>query len=227
VGWAIALLFFIACRAHLAYSVRGRILSQIHLERVSVEFPIYDANSRSLKKRVLAGTYETGAGTVCVECNVALLFDITLGMDPESTGYENIVLRGLYLGLSRDVIRERMPEIAEFTELGGFLDLPIRTYSEGKRMRLAFAVSTSRYPDVLLLDDGIGTGEPAVLEKANRRLQDFTNTAAIVILAPRSEQLVKQLCPTSVLMEHGRVIQLGETENVLTRYRGGSALGRV
>jgi ABC-2 type transport system ATP-binding protein/lipopolysaccharide transport system ATP-binding protein len=252
-------------------------VSQIQLKHVSVAFPIYDASSRSLKKRVLgaatggrirsesgpsvvqalddvtlhfkhgdrvglvghngagkttllrvlAGIYEPGGGTVRVEGSVAPLFDITLGMDPESTGYENIMLRGLYLGLSRDAIRERMPEIAEFTELGSFLDLPIRTYSAGMRMRLAFAVSTSIHPDILLLDEGIGAGDAAFLEKANRRLQDFTNRAAIIVLASHSEQLVKQLCPVSVLMEHGRVIQVGETESILTRYRGGSALGPV
>ena len=109
--------------------------------------------------RVLAGIYEPGGGTVEVRGHVAPLFDIALGMDPEATGYDNIFLRGLFLGLTRKQVQARLDEIAEFTELGDFLGLPIRTYSAGMRMRLAFAVSTSIEPDILLLDEGIGAGD--------------------------------------------------------------------
>jgi ABC-2 type transport system ATP-binding protein len=244
-------------------------MAEIHLNNVSVTFPIYDASSRSLKKRlvgaatggriqseagpsvvealggvtldfrhgdrvglighngagkttllrVLAGIYEPGSGEVRVEGHVAPLFDISLGMDAESNGYENIVLRGLFLGMSRAEIRARMDEIAEFTELGSFLDLPIRTYSAGMRMRLAFAVSTSIRPDILLLDEGIGAGDAAFVDKASRRLQDFTDTAAIIVLASHSEQLVGRMCRSSVLLEHGRVVGVGDTEEILALYR--------
>jgi len=170
--------------------------------------------------RVLAGIYEPGAGTARVEGQVAPLFDISLGMDPESTGYENIVLRGLFLGMSRADIEARMDEIAEFTELGSFLDLPIRTYSAGMQIRLAFAVSTSIHPDILLLDEGIAAGDAAFLEKANQRLQEFTKRASIIVLASHSERLVKQMCQTAVLMDHGRVIGVGPTEEVLAQYQG-------
>lgn len=244
-------------------------MADIQLDGVSVAFPIYDASSRSLKKRlvgaatggriqsqagpsvvqaldnvtlhfrhgdrvglvghngagkttllrVVAGIYEPGGGIVNVEGQVAPLFDISLGMDPESTGYENIVLRGLFLGMPHAEIEARMDEIAEFTELGSFLDLPIRTYSAGMRMRLAFAVSTSIHPDILLLDEGIGAGDAAFLDKANRRLQEFTDKAAIIVLASHSEQLVRQMCRTSVLMEHGRVVGVGPTDEILALYR--------
>jgi ABC-2 type transport system ATP-binding protein/lipopolysaccharide transport system ATP-binding protein len=170
--------------------------------------------------RVLAGIYEPGVGEVRVDGHVAPLFDISLGMDNESTGYENIVLRGLFLGMPKAEIEARMDEIAEFTELGPFLDLPIRTYSAGMRMRLAFAVSTSIQPDILLLDEGIGAGDAAFLEKAERRLQAFTDKAAIIVLASHSEHLVTKMCRTSVLMEHGRVLSVGPTEEVLGQYRG-------
>jgi ABC-2 type transport system ATP-binding protein/lipopolysaccharide transport system ATP-binding protein len=244
-------------------------MADIQLDGVSVAFPIYDASSRSLKKRlvgaatggriqsqagpsvvqaldnvtlhfrhgdrvglvghngagkttllrVVAGIYEPSGGIVSVEGQVAPLFDISLGMDPESTGYENIVLRGLFLGMPHAEIEARMDEIAEFTELGSFLDLPIRTYSTGMRMRLAFAVSTSIHPDILLLDEGIGAGDAAFLDKANRRLQEFTDKAAIIVLASHSEQLVRQMCRTSVLMEHGRVVGVGPTDEILALYR--------
>jgi ABC-2 type transport system ATP-binding protein/lipopolysaccharide transport system ATP-binding protein len=244
-------------------------MAEIQLTNVTVEFPIYDDSSRSLKKRlvgaatggrihresgpsvvqalddvtlhfqhgdrvglvghngagkttllrVLAGIYEPGAGTARIEGHIAPLFDISFGMDPESTGYENIVLRGLYLGMTKAEIEARMDAIAEFTELGPFLDLPIRTYSAGMRTRLAFAVSTSIHPDILLVDEGIGAGDAAFLEKANQRLQEFTDKAAIIVLASHSEHLVTQMCRTSVLMEHGRVIQVGSTEEILALYR--------
>ena len=244
-------------------------MADIQLDKVSVAFPIYDASSRSLKKRlvgaatggrirteagpsvvqaldnvtlhfrhgdrvglvghngagkttllrVLAGIYEPGSGTARVEGHVAPLFDISLGMDQESTGYENLILRGLFLGMSRGEIYTRMDEIADFTELGPFLDFPIRTYSAGMRTRLAFAVSTSIHAEILLLDEGIGAGDAAFLDKANRRLEAFTEKAGIIVVASHSEQLVRQMCRTSVLMEHGQVLGIGPTDDMLTRYR--------
>jgi ABC-2 type transport system ATP-binding protein/lipopolysaccharide transport system ATP-binding protein len=169
--------------------------------------------------RVLAGIYEPGVGTVRVEGHVAPLFDILLGMEPECTGYENIFLRGLFLGMCRADIEAQIDEIAAFTELGSFLELPIRTYSDGMRLRLAFAVSTSFHPDILLLDEGIGAGDAAFLEKANWRLQEFTSKATIIVLASHSEQLLRQMCSTSVLLEHGRIIAFSSTGEVLALYR--------
>jgi ABC-2 type transport system ATP-binding protein/lipopolysaccharide transport system ATP-binding protein len=140
-------------------------------------------------------------------------------MDPESSGYENIVLRGLFLGLRRAEIRKRVDEIAEFTELGNFLELPIRTYSAGMRMRLAFAISTSIDPDILLLDEGIGAGDAAFLEKARKRLDDFTGKAAIIVLASHSESLIKKMCTKAVLLRHGKVELFDDTGVVLEAYR--------
>lgn len=169
--------------------------------------------------RVLGGIYEPNEGRVSVNGSTVPLFDISLGMDPESTGYENIVLRGLYLGLSRAQIRERLDEIANFTELGDFLDLPIRTYSAGMRMRLAFAVSTSVAPDILLLDEGIGAGDAAFLQKASERLRQFTEQVSIIVLSSHSEDLIRRMCNKALLMEHGRVTSSGTTEEVLAQYR--------
>lgn len=169
--------------------------------------------------RVLGGIYEPNSGSVQIRGRAVPLFDISLGMDPESTGYENITLRGLFLGLSRREIRSRIDDIAEFTELGDFLDLPIRTYSTGMKMRLAFAVSTSVAPEILLLDEGIGAGDAAFLEKANKRLEEFTRQVDIIVLSSHSETLVQSMCPKSVLMEHGRVVAVGDTPSILEQYR--------
>ena len=169
--------------------------------------------------RVLAGIYEPNLGRVSIDGNVVPLLSINLGMDPESTGYENIMLRGLYLGLTKQQIRDQTDEIAAFTELGDFLNLPIRTYSDGMRMRLAFAISTSVPPDILLLDEGIGAGDASFLRKASLRLKRFTEQVSIIVLSSHSEDLIRRMCSKSVLLEHGRVLAFGDTEDVLATYR--------
>jgi ABC-2 type transport system ATP-binding protein/lipopolysaccharide transport system ATP-binding protein len=177
--------------------------------------------------RVISGIYEPVRGMVAVDGQVAPLFDIMLGMDSESTGYENILLRGLFLGLDPGEIHDKADEIAEFTELGRFLELPMRTYSAGMRMRLSFAVSTSIDPDILLIDEGIGSGDAAFLEKANRRLKEFTGKAAIIVLASHSERLMRDMCEKAVLMDRGRALAFGPTDDVLRQYaelKGGGQL---
>jgi len=169
--------------------------------------------------RVLAGIFEPAQGQVRISGRPVPLFDIGLGMDSEGTGYENIYLRGLFLGMPRKEISKRLDDIASFTQLGDFLHLPIRTYSTGMRMRLAFAISTSVEPDILLLDEGIGAGDAAFVEQANQRIQSFADSAGIIVLASHSEQLIRRICSTAVLMEHGRVIEFGSVDTVLERYR--------
>lgn len=169
--------------------------------------------------RVLAGIYEPNQGRVSIDGHVVPLLSINLGMDPESTGYENIMLRGLYLGLTKQQIRDQTDEIAAFTELGDFLNLPIRTYSDGMRMRLAFAISTSVPPDILLLDEGIGAGDASFLRKASLRLKRFTEQVSIIVLSSHSEGLIRSMCSKSVLLEHGRALAFGDTEDVLATYR--------
>lgn len=168
--------------------------------------------------RVLGRIYEPNAGQVRIQGSIVPLFDISLGMDPESNGFENIVLRGMFLGLRRAEIRARMDEIAEFTELGDFLNLPIRTYSAGMQMRLAFAVSTSAAPDILLLDEGIATGDAAFMDKARERLRRFTERVSIIVLSSHSDELVREMCTSAILMSHGRILCAGPVDEVLARY---------
>lgn len=169
--------------------------------------------------RVLAGIYEPNCGSVSIEGSIAPLFDIGLGMDDESNGFENIMLRGLFLGMTKKEIREKTDEIAEFSELGEFLHLPLRTYSTGMRMRLAFAASTAINPDILLLDEGIGAGDAGFLEKARCRMDSFISKAGIIVLASHSPDLLLSMCPNAILMEHGRIVQIGETPTILECYK--------
>ena len=169
--------------------------------------------------RVVAGIYEPNEGRVCIHGRTVPLFDIRLGMDPESTGYENILLRGLYLGLTKRQINAHIDDISEFTELGDFLNLPIRTYSAGMQMRLAFAVSTSVAPEILLLDEGIGAGDASFLQKASNRLKNFTEKVSIIVLSSHSEHLISTMCNKALLMQHGNVIAAGRSDEILEQYR--------
>ena len=170
--------------------------------------------------RVLAGIYPPQIGRLRIEGHIAPLFDIGFGMDPDATGYDNIRLRGLFLGLTRRQVEERMDDIADFTELGAFLDMPIRTYSAGMQARLSFAISTSIKPEILLLDEGIGAGDAAFIDKARARIQSFISQAGILVLASHSRGLLSQLCSRAVRLEHGRIIDNGPLEEVLERYEG-------
>jgi ABC-2 type transport system ATP-binding protein/lipopolysaccharide transport system ATP-binding protein len=178
----------------------------------------HNGAGKSTLLRVLAGIFEPREGRISISGRVTPMFDLSLGIDPESTGYENIILRGLYLGLSRAEISARRDSVAEFTELGPFLELPVRTYSAGMHARLAFAMATCIDPEILLMDEGIGAGDAAFLAKANERLEQFVNRAGILVLASHTDGLVRKICNKAILMEHGRIAASGTAEEVLTLY---------
>jgi ABC-type polysaccharide/polyol phosphate transport system ATPase subunit len=168
--------------------------------------------------RVMAGIYEPMAGRVEIIGRVASLFDLSLGMDGDQTGSQNIMLRGMYLGLSKAEILARTDEIAEFTELGPFLDFPLRTYSAGMHARLGFAISTCVRPEILLLDEGISAGDAAFMQKAQKRVDEFVQEAGIVVLASHTEPFVRDTCNKAILLEHGQVVLTGSVDEVFAAY---------
>jgi ABC-2 type transport system ATP-binding protein/lipopolysaccharide transport system ATP-binding protein len=204
-------------------ALRNINLSIEHGERVALVG--HNGAGKTTLLRVLAGIYPPQQGRVHVIGRVAPLFDIGLGTDPDATGYDNIRLRGLYLGLTRRQVNQRIDEIAEFTELGSFLDMPMRTYSLGMQARLSFAVSTSVDPEVLLLDEGIGAGDAAFMEKANKRLQAFVQRAGILVLASHSVGLLTQLCSRAIRLEHGEIAEDGRLADVVPEARAEMAAG--
>ena len=172
--------------------------------------------------RVLAGIFEPSSGVIRTEGKVTPMFDVGLGIDDESTGFENIVLRGLYLGLTKAEVADRLDDIVEFTELGNFLSLPVRTYSLGMRARLAFAMATCIEPEILLLDEGIGAGDAEFIEKANVRLANFIQKTQILVLASHSVDLIRRLCNKAIVLEHGQIKWSGALEEGLAVYLGTS-----
>lgn len=202
----------------------GITLSVRHGERVALVG--HNGAGKTTLLRVLAGIYPPLAGRIRIEGRIAPIFDIGLGMDPDATGYDNIRIRGLYLGLSRRDIEARIGEIAAFTELGSFLDMPMRTYSAGMQTRLAFAVSTSVDPEILLLDEGIGAGDASFMERANARLRSFVERSGILVLASHDDGLIARLCRRAVRLEHGRIVDDGPLDEVMDRFRIAQAADR-
>ena len=169
--------------------------------------------------RVLAGAYEPVRGSVRRRGRTASLLNISLGIDAEATGYENIMSRGLFLGLRPGQVRERMDEIAAFTELGDYLEMPVHTYSAGMRLRLAFAVCTCIEPEILLMDEWLSVGDHTFVEKARRRLEEFVDRAGILVLASQNFSLLERICTTGVLLDAGKVKARGPIREVLREYR--------
>ena len=165
--------------------------------------------------RTMAGVYEPTTGKVRVAGRVSTIFDFALGLDFDATGYENITLQGMLLGLSGREVAALTDEIAAFTDLGDYLNMPIRTYSAGMLTRLAFAVATSIEPEVLLMDEWIETGDAEFFHKAEARLRSLVERAGILVLASHNVALIRSYCNTGVWLEHGRVKLLGPIEEVL------------
>lgn len=170
--------------------------------------------------RALAGIYEPSVGTLHVTGNQIPMFDIGLGLDEEASGYENIYIRGLIMGLSAKEIARKREEIAEFSELGPYLDLPIRTYSAGMMLRLMFSIATSVEGDIVLMDEWIAVGDADFRRKAHERLQEITSRAGIMVLASHDLALVTDTCNLGLHLEGGRVRKFGPIEEVLAQMDG-------
>lgn len=246
-------------------------MARIQFENVSVDFPIYNASGRSLKKslmrvatggqlgadeqgrvvvraleglnftfndgdrvglvghngagkstllRLLAGVYEPTQGVARIDGAVGSLLDISLGIDAEATGRENIFLRGGLLGLSRREVNRHLDAIIEFSELGDFIDMPVRTYSTGMHLRLAFAVSTVVRPEILLMDEWLSVGDESFKHKAEARMKDVVQSTSILVIASHSRDLILHTCNRALWLEHGKVRLDGKPEEVVTQYFG-------
>ncbi len=170
--------------------------------------------------RVLAGIYEPTCGHVSVVGNVHTLIDPNMGMNPELTGRENIRLRGLYHGLSAPALRNLQDDVATFSELGHFLDIPVRTYSSGMLIRLGFALATSIPPEILLMDEWILAGDADFLARAQARLEGLVKTADILVLSSHMLPIIETWTTRSLWMEGGRVQMDGPSADVVRAYKG-------
>lgn len=183
----------------------------------------HNGAGKSTLLRLLSGIYEPTRGSADIRGRVAPVFDLGVGMDPEISGYENIIIRGLFLGQTRKQMKAKMEEIADFTELGEYLSMPLRTYSTGMRIRLALGVVTSIEPEILLLDEGIGAVDAAFMAKARDRLQALVERSGILVFASHSNDFLAQLCNTALWVDHGQIRDAGLVPDIVESYEGKGA----
>ncbi len=170
--------------------------------------------------KVLSGVYEPTAGYIQTQGRVSSLTDIMLGMDMDATGYDNIVLRGIVMGLSRKQALAMIPEVEEFTNLSEYLQIPVRAYSQGMLLRLAFAVSTTITPDILLMDEMIGTGDAQFIKKSQDRISRLIDRVPILVIASHNESILNKFCDTGLLLEEVRIIHRGPIQECLALHLG-------
>ena len=187
----------------------------------------HNGAGKSTLLRLLSGIYEPTRGSAHIHGRVAPVFDLGVGMDPEISGYENIIIRGLFLGQTRKQMKQKMDEIADFSELGEYLSMPLRTYSTGMRIRLALGVVTSIEPEILLLDEGIGAVDAAFMAKARARLQELVKRSGILVFASHSNDFLAQLCDTALWIDHGEVREAGPIPDIVESYEGPGAAEHV
>lgn len=173
---------------------------------------------KSTLLKTLAGIIPPSAGTITIHGEVSPLLDFATGFEMEMTGYDNIISRGLFLGYSGKEMRERQPEIAEFCGLGKFLHEPVKTYSSGMFLRLAFAIVTSIEPDILIVDEIVGAGDQSFADKAQKRMLRIIDQGNIVVMATHSVPLALQLCNKAIWLEDGRIIDFGSARSILEAY---------
>ncbi|RPE02790.1 ABC transporter ATP-binding protein [Candidatus Pantoea deserta] len=243
-------------------------MATIKFENVGIDFPIFDARARSIKKnfinfatggkvgqhdgkvvvsalnnlnfeikdgervglighngagkttllRMFSKVYHPTSGRATIVGDIGSLISISLGINQEFTGRENIYIRGALLGLRKKEIDARIEEIINFTDLGDFIDMPVRTYSSGMQMRLGFSVSTIFTPEILLMDEWLSVGDEGFKEKAETRLTNIINSTKILILASHSNELLRKTCTRILWLEHGTVKMDGSPEEVLPLY---------
>jgi lipopolysaccharide transport system ATP-binding protein len=170
----------------------------------------HNGAGKSTFLKMIAGLYPISGGKAQIIGTVRSLFDISLGFEPDATGRENILYRGLLLGLSPKYMRSIEAAVVEFAALGDFIDYPVKTYSTGMQVRLAFAVSTAVGGDILLLDEVIGAGDATFIDKAKRRILDLVDKSEIMILASHDFNTLKSICGRALVLDHGTIIFDGD-----------------
>jgi ABC-type polysaccharide/polyol phosphate transport system ATPase subunit len=185
----------------------------------------HNGAGKSTLLKVLGGIYQPTSGSLTTVGKVVTTLNLSLGMEVEATGIENIIIRGLLLGMKRYEIEKKIEEIAAFTALGEYLDMPVRIYSSGMTTRLAFATVTAMESDILLMDEVIGTGDAAFIEKAEQRLNEFINRSKIIVLASHSEDVIQKFCTHTLLLEQGKMVAIGVNKEMFDLYRTRTAQG--
>ena len=178
----------------------------------------HNGAGKSTLLKTIAGIYPPTAGTRTVEGKICSLFDIAIGFEFEATGWDNILYRSYLQGETPKSIRGKVDEIAAFSELGEFLNIPVRNYSAGMMLRLAFSIATAINPEVLLVDEILAVGDLAFLHKAKARMRDLMSASRVMVMVAHDLLAIAEVCNRVIWMEHGRVRAQGEPKEIVTQY---------
>lgn len=186
----------------------------------------HNGAGKSTLLKTIAGIYPVERGKLQVDGKIRALFDISLGFDLESTGRENILYRGLLLGASPEEIASKTEEIIQFADIGEFIDYPVKAYSTGMAVRLAFAVSTCISGEILLLDEVVGAGDAAFQKRAKKRILELMDEAKIMVFVTHDLDMMQEVCNRTIVLEHGRIIFDGPPKDAMNTYLYGVNKGR-
>lgn len=178
----------------------------------------HNGSGKTTLLRVLSGVFEPTIGEIDITGSVMPLMNIHEGLSPDATGLEVTRIRGYLLGLTNAEIDAMTRDVIEFCDLGEFVELPVRTYSSGMAVRLAFAIATAMTSDILLMDEVIGAGDAAFIERAQQRMRAFVDRAAIVVVATHSDSIIRQWCNRALVLEHGKMVMMGDVEEAIAHY---------
>lgn len=178
----------------------------------------HNGAGKSSLLRVLAGIYRPTQGVATSKGTVSTLMDISLGVSNEVTGRENIFLRAALLGIPRAEIESKLAEIIDFSELGNFIDVPVRTYSSGMALRLAFAISTMVRPNILIMDEWLSVGDGSFARKAEEKLLEIVDSTEILVIATHSKEIAERLCTRAIWLDHGKILMDGNAKKVAGKY---------
>jgi len=178
----------------------------------------HNGAGKSTLLKMLAGIYRPTSGKRMVEGKISSLFDIHLGFEPEANGWENIAYRSYLQGETPATLKDKVQAIADFTELGDFLNMPVRYYSAGMLVRLAFSIATAIDPEVLLVDEVLAAGDLSFQQKALKRMREMMDRAQLVIMVSHDLNSIRQLCTRAIWMDHGTVRMTGPVSEVIKAY---------
>ena len=178
----------------------------------------HNGAGKSTFLRLLSNIYEPTEGDMRIDGNISSMLNLMNGIEGEFTGYENITMRGILMGLSSAEIKAQTQEIVDLTGLGDYLAMPTRTYSSGMMVRLAFAISASIKPEILLLDEIFSAGDANFMEKARAKMVSLLDQSSIVVMATHSDDLIKEFCNKALLLENGQIKYYGAVDKALELY---------
>lgn len=178
----------------------------------------HNGAGKSTLLKLLAGVYPPTKGRRIVEGQISSLFDLTLGFEMDASGWDNIAYRGYLMGETPTSVKAKMQSIADFSELGDFLNSPVRYYSSGMLVRLAFSIATAINPEILLVDEVLSAGDVTFQKKTRARMLEMINRASMIVMVSHDLESIRRICPRSIWMDHGVLKMIGPTDQVTASY---------